>query len=331
MTSRIGSLSTVTPRYRAVVVEVDALERRRAPVEHAVVGSSRSPRRSTTLSPRPVRRRRRRRASSSPRRGSGPSSGGAGRSMPVQAHDVLGAGGARAARPCRAPAPSCSAIASRSRVAQRVDVQQQRLLDLGAVEEVAAALRRDLRMVGQEDRGAQHGVVVGAGQHRPGVDVLAARRARAARRSGRRARAARRASRPASAAAPRRGRGRRAPACVFSHPQPDARRLARLDLAARRGPRRRRARTLLARRRRAPRAARRPGGARPSAAGSSTSASTPAAAPAEQALDLQVVEGRAAAGRVRGRVDDAERRRRRVLGRARRVGVERVALVEQRA
>ena len=44
-------------------------------------------------------------------------------------------------------AGSCSSISARSRVAQRVHVEHERLLDLGVVEEVAAALRRDPRMV----------------------------------------------------------------------------------------------------------------------------------------------------------------------------------------
>ena len=44
-------------------------------------------------------------------------------------------------------------------VGQREHVQQQRLLDLGRVEQVAAALGRELRVVGQDDRGAEHRVV----------------------------------------------------------------------------------------------------------------------------------------------------------------------------
>ena len=40
-------------------------------------------------------------------------------------------------------------------VAEREDVQQQRLLDLGAVEQVAAALGCQLRVVGQHHRGAE--------------------------------------------------------------------------------------------------------------------------------------------------------------------------------
>ena len=47
-------------------------------------------------------------------------------------------------------------------VAECLHVQHERLLDLGVVEEVAAALGRDLRMVGQDDRGAEHHVVLRA-------------------------------------------------------------------------------------------------------------------------------------------------------------------------
>ncbi len=50
----------------------------------------------------------------------------------------------------------------------------------------------------------------------------------------------------------------------------------------------------------------------------------------DHALHPQVVEGRGAALGVGRRIDDPERGRGRVLGRARRVGVERVALVQQR-
>ena len=70
-------------------------------------------------------------------------------------------------------------------VAQRVHVQQQRLLDLGGVEQAAAALRRDLRVVGQHDRGAEQDVV-GCGVASTGhVLTLAGGRPRAARRSAR--------------------------------------------------------------------------------------------------------------------------------------------------
>ncbi len=58
-------------------------------------------------------------------------------------------------------------------VGERVDVEDQRLLDLGVVEQVAVTARRDLRMVGEHDRGAEDRVVAITRQHRPGVDALA--------------------------------------------------------------------------------------------------------------------------------------------------------------
>jgi hypothetical protein len=57
--------------------------------------------------------------------------------------------------------------------AQRVHVQDERLLDLGVVEEVAAALRGDLRVIGEHDRPADHHVVVRRGEDRPGVHAVA--------------------------------------------------------------------------------------------------------------------------------------------------------------
>ena len=75
-----------------------------------------------------------------------------------------------------------------------------------------------------------------------------------------------------------------------------------------------------------------PGGARPRPAG--TGPSRPQLGlrlGLEHALEPQVVEGRRQLLRVGRRVDDPERGRGRVLGRAGRVRVERVALVEQRA
>ena len=155
----------------AVVVEVDALDRRRPPVEHAVVGVAvalgpqhdRSPRRTTTPSTA------RARASPLARVRTG--------TRPVAAAvQLLGRRRRARARSSRAPPGPAAAISSRSASRERVHVQQQRLLDLGVVEQVAAALGRELRVVGQHDRGAEHGVVVGRGEHRPGVDVLAARR-----------------------------------------------------------------------------------------------------------------------------------------------------------
>ena len=58
-------------------------------------------------------------------------------------------------------------------VAQRLHVEHERLLDLGVVEEVAAALGGDLRMVRQDDRRPEHHVVLGRGEHRPGVHAVA--------------------------------------------------------------------------------------------------------------------------------------------------------------
>ena len=60
-------------------------------------------------------------------------------------------------------------------VAEHLDVEQQRLLDLGVVEQVAAALGRDLGMVGQHDRRAEHHVVLGAASTGPRVDAVAGR------------------------------------------------------------------------------------------------------------------------------------------------------------
>ena len=83
-------------------------------------------------------------------------------------------------------------------VGQRQDPQRQDLVDLGAVEQVARALGRDLRVVVEDDRRRQHACRARrlAHQHRPGADVLAAggqlarapRADRAARRTRRRSR-----------------------------------------------------------------------------------------------------------------------------------------------
>ena len=51
-------------------------------------------------------------------------------------------------------------------VAEHLHVEQQRLLDLGGVEQAAAALGRDLRVVGQHDRRAEDRVVGRGGEHR---------------------------------------------------------------------------------------------------------------------------------------------------------------------
>ena len=211
-------------------------------------------------------------------------------------------------------------------------MDQQRLLDLGRVEQVALALGRDLRVVGQHDRGAEHRVVGLRGEHRPGVDVLAAL---------------------ASSGEMKRPPATRPTTCVESSECSSAARAVEARARPRcgsrtrivmRGPSRERieARTAqaveveghstcsspkrIARQLDPPRLA--PGGAPRSPAGSG-SRRDERGSPIGHALDLQVVERRAAAGRVDRRVDDPERRRRRVLGRARRVGVERVALVEQ--
>ena len=45
-------------------------------------------------------------------------------------------------------------------VAQGLDMEQQRLLDLGRVEQAAAALGRDLRMIGEHDGRADHRIVL---------------------------------------------------------------------------------------------------------------------------------------------------------------------------
>ncbi len=59
-------------------------------------------------------------------------------------------------------------------IGQRLDVQHQRLLDLRAVEEVVDGLRRDLGMVGQHERRREDRVVLRRREHRPGVDLTAA-------------------------------------------------------------------------------------------------------------------------------------------------------------
>jgi hypothetical protein len=58
-------------------------------------------------------------------------------------------------------------------IAERVHVQEQRLLDLGAVEQAAAALGRDLRVVGEHDRGPEQDVVLRGREHRPCVHTRA--------------------------------------------------------------------------------------------------------------------------------------------------------------
>jgi hypothetical protein len=59
-------------------------------------------------------------------------------------------------------------------VAQHLHVQQQRLFDLGRVEQAAQALGRKPRVVGEHDCGADDHVVVVRRQHRKGVDAVQA-------------------------------------------------------------------------------------------------------------------------------------------------------------
>ena len=62
-------------------------------------------------------------------------------------------------------------------VGQRHDAQGKDLVDLGSVEQIAGALRGNLRIVVQNDGRCQHGVTLAwvAHQHRPHADVLALR------------------------------------------------------------------------------------------------------------------------------------------------------------
>ena len=169
-----GSSSTVTHEVdRVVVVDVDALDRR------ACGPSSRW---SCALRPGAGRRRRGRRA-----RNVTPVDGdrllaadlgvGLGRAAiaivtrPCRRHDVLRAWRSAARSSISRTAGSLLGDLVALVVAEREHVQQQRLLDLGGVEQVAAALGRDLRVVGQDDRRAEHRVVGGRGEHREGVDV----------------------------------------------------------------------------------------------------------------------------------------------------------------
>ena len=73
-------------------------------------------------------------------------------------------------------AGSCPAICFALVLRQGVHVEQQRLLDLGVVEEVAEALRGQLRMVRQHDRRSENRPVLVAEQHGEGVDGLAGER-----------------------------------------------------------------------------------------------------------------------------------------------------------
>ena len=212
-------------------------------------------------------------------------------------------------------------------VAERLDVQQQRLLDLRRVEQVAAALGREPRMVGQHDGGAEHRVVLGAREHRPGVDALAAAVDRRAE---------------APAGRPHHDVGGEQAGRERGGPRPPPGRRTRSCCA----------------RRPAPRSPSTRSRARPSSPSKSNGCGLTRLGELDPALDrlvalaagLQEAHGGATRGagpssahssrrwsKVAGlpagvgrRVDDPERRRRGVLGGARRVGVERVALVEQR-
>ena len=194
------------------------------------------------------------------------------------------------------------------------------------------ALGRDPRMIREEDRsGEQRGVVV-AHEHGPGVDVLAA--VRLERRDEAATRRPEHAMRRHERARKRLGPGEPVGnVCRFSHRQSRTRAaVTRLGLGGEDGTPR------------SPSASNaahpvRPGGSaalrRPVALAGrlpedAPPRSSPRVRPAQQALDLEVVEGRAARGRVRGRIDDSERGRGRVLRRARRVRVKRIALVEER-
>ena len=338
----------------AVVVGEDPLDRRGAPVEHPRVqvgvrarAGSRPCRRARNVTPSTS-------ASSSPARGS------------RQARRLgrrLGASSrvAHVTRPCSAMMSSGVAAAARAiisrtagswlldllalGVAQRLHVQQQRLLDLGRVEQAAAALRRDLRMVRQHDRGARaprrRRRVASTGK----VLTLVARalerrdeppaghaqdRVRRDQRPRERAGAVEPARdqravldpqhdlvAPTSSSLERQRQSRERAARPPSRPA-----LARSPIAQRADHRARRAPT---------RAARPPGGARRAAARNRTSApSTRVRRRLEHAAQLEVVERARERRRVHGRIDDPERRRRGVLGRPRRVRVERVALAQQR-
>ena len=315
----------------AVVVDVDPLDRRRAALEHARLQVGVEAR-----AQRPPGRR----AGTRP-----PSTSTSGSPCVGSRTASDGCGGLSVTRPCSASissgvtararsiisrtAGSCSAICRALLVAERLHVQQERLLDLGVVEQVAAALGRELRVVGQHDRGAEHHVVGRRREHRPGVDAVAA-----ARRAGETKRPpATRSSgcveiseRSSAAARSSPGVGLGAVLDAGTTTQPAAAR--RAASTSSRGPnRQRRPTSKLAR---CPRsAAARRGGARRWARGSAPRPSTSRPA-LDDAAQVEVVEGRVEPGRVGGRVDDPERRRRGVLGRSRRVGVERVALVEQR-
>ena len=236
----------------------------------------------------------------------------------MRRHDLVGTGARWPAPPSRAPGRPARAIASRSPSlsawtwssrASSISVPSKRLPWLS---------RGDPRMVREEDRGAEQRVVVGADEHGPGVDVLAAvsveRRDEAA--AGSAEHACVETSERVSASAPGEPVGHLG---EVSHQEPDPRGVARLELQCRRTPQPVGLRTTALP---AP-----PGGRRsvaPCRSPVGCRKNTPPRAQRptrQQTLDLEVVERRPARGSVRGRIDDPERRRRRVLGRSRRVGV----------
>ena len=103
--------------------------------------------------------------------------------------------------PCRRISSSCESASVRSRISARLrigrphlgllrvghreDVQDEQLVDLAAVEQVAGALGRDPRLVLEDDRRGEHGAVA-VDQHRPQPLVAArgGRRLQALRRVG---------------------------------------------------------------------------------------------------------------------------------------------------
>ena len=146
---------------------------------------------------------------------------------PCRCHDVLRRGADRALdhRPDgRVGVGELAALA----VAEREDVQQQRLLDLGRVEQAAAALRGDLGWSGSMIAAPRTASSARRGEHREGVDVRARhdRRGRLlGRRDGRHEAPAGRAAhddvRRQQRAGERLGRAsaRRATSVVFSTPR----------------------------------------------------------------------------------------------------------------
>ena len=251
-------------------------------------------------------------------------------------------------RPCSAMMSSGVAAAARSSisrtagsatldlralgVAQRVHVEQQRLLDLGVVEQVAAALGRDLRVVGQHDRApstASSASVASTGQmltlsaplssgERKRPAEMRTHDVRRDQRPGERAAAVEPATAPRTCCARSSARPPTRPPRLGAQREAPAVELGRHPLAERRPGRARRG-------------ARRPRGARRSGPGSGASRSECVrGAGIGHALEPGMVERPGALRRVGRRVHDPERRRGRVLGRPGRVRVQRVALVEQR-